>query len=51
MTAILTAPTATEPRTGAPDRAELLDALRTFVCQRPGVNAGDYGEGREGWLA
>lgn len=51
MTATLTAPTATEPRTGAPDRAELLDALRTFVCQRPGVNAGDYGEGREGWLA
>ena len=51
MTATLTAPTATEPRTGAPDKAELLAALRTFVCQRPGVNAGDYGEGREGWLA
>lgn len=53
MTATLTAPTdtLTLPRTGAPDKAELLAALRTFVCQRPGVEAGNYGDGREGYLA
>ena len=48
MTATLTAPTdlPTIPRTGAPDKAELLAALRTFVCQRPGVEAGNYGDWR-----
>ena len=48
MPATLTAPTdlPTIPRTGAPDKAELLAALRTFVCQRPGVEAGNYGDWR-----
>jgi len=32
--------------TGAPDKAELLAALRTFVGQRPGVEAGNYGDWR-----
>lgn len=49
MTATLTAPTtapttATEPRTGSPDKAELLAALRAFVCQRPNVEAGNYSD-------